>query len=177
MKALDSIKKALDYIEEHLTEDFRIDELAANCFLSPFYFQRLFRSVTGHSVEQYIKARRLKYSTELLKQDKQINEVALSCGFKSSEHFSRVFKEIYKITPSDYKKDQPPLYHVYRPDVILSNAKLDIGDKYISDRMLLQIQVREIDERKISELIYIVRLGLRPLGLTTRVLHGADYIQ
>ncbi len=148
MKAIESIKKALDYIEEHLSEEINIKKLAIDCYLSVFYFHKLFRDTTGYSVEQYIKLRRLAYSTKLLDDNKLVSDVALRCGFKSSEHFSRTFKETYKILPSEFKKIKHPLFHAYKPDVMLSNTKLNIGDRYISDNILLEIKLREQQEIK-----------------------------
>lgn len=165
MKAIESIKKALDYIEEHLTEEISIKKLAIDCYLSVFYFHKLFRNTTGYSVEQYIKLRRLAYSSKLLDDDKLVSDVALSCGFKSPEHFSRAFKEIYKISPSEFKKVKHPLFHTYKPDVMLSTTKLNIGDKYITDNILLEIKLREQQEIKTVGLNMFCPFGIETTGI------------
>lgn len=165
MKAIESIKKALDYIEEHLSEEINIKKLAIDCYLSVFYFHKLFRDTTGYSVEQYIKLRRLAYSTKLLDDNKLVSDVALRCGFKSSEHFSRTFKETYKILPSEFKKIKHPLFHAYKPDVMLSNTKLNIGDRYISDNILLEIKLREQQEIKTVGLKIFCPFGIETTGI------------
>lgn len=143
MKAIDSIKRALDFIDDHVSEEIRISDLASHCYLSSFYFQRLFHETTGYSVEKYILYRRLACAVTGLQKGERVNKVAEKSGFKSPEHFSRVFKETYKMTPSDYRKEIAPLFHVYKPDVLLQNARLNIGEKYVADHMVLEIQVRE----------------------------------
>ncbi|QVK18190.1 AraC family transcriptional regulator [Mycoplasmatota bacterium] len=165
MKAIDSIKRAIDYIEEHLKEDIKIGEVASNSYLSVFYFQRLFHETTGYSIEKYIKFRRLAHSTELLLKDIPMKEVAINSGFKSPEHFSRVFKETYKMTPSEYKKEKFPLFHVYKPDVILQNAKLSLGDRYIADNMVLEIKLCEKEEIKMIGLDIFCPFGIETPGI------------
>lgn len=149
MKAIDSIKRAVDYIEEHMGEEIKIADLANHCYLSPFYFQRLFHDTTGYSIEKYIQYRRLACATIGLQEGKPVGQVAIDHGFKSPEHFSRAFKSIYKMTPSAYSKEIAPLYHVYKPDVILRHAKLNLGDRYISNNLVLEIQVHQKEEIKL----------------------------
>lgn len=165
MKAIESIKKALDYIEENLAEEIKIEKLALDCYLSVFYFHKLFRDTIGYSVEEYIKLRRLAYSTKLLDSGRLVSEVAISCGFKSPEHFSRTFKETYKISPSEFKRARHPLFHAYKPDVMLSNVKLNIGDKYISDNLLLEIKIREQEEIKTIGLNMFCPFGIETTGI------------
>ena len=59
MHAWEAIEGALDFIEEHLQEDISTEALAQSAGLSPFYFQRLFKRLTGRPVLEYVKMRRL----------------------------------------------------------------------------------------------------------------------
>ena len=143
MKAIESIKKAVEYIEEHFNKEISIAEISGKCFLSAFYFQRLFKNATGFSIEKYIKARRLAKASEMLQSGKLVHEAAIHCGFKSAEHFSRSFKELYNMNPSEYQKTDSPLYHVYKPEVLLQNSQLKLGEKYISNNIVLEIKSLE----------------------------------
>lgn len=165
MKAIESIKKALDYIEEHFSQEIKIENLAKACYLSVFYFHKLFRDTTGYSVEKYIKLRRLAHSTKLLDNGRLVSDVAISCGFKSPEHFSRVFKKTYNISPSEFKSTKHPLFHTYKPDVMSSSTKLNIGDKYISDNILLEISLRQQEEIKTIGLNMLCPFGIESTGI------------
>lgn len=146
MKAIESIQKALETIEGELAERIDIPALAASVSLSPFYFHRLFKNAVGYTVEEYTRLRRLARSAEILKGGATVTDAALQCGFESPSHFSRCFAETYGMTPSEYQNSKPPLFHVLKPDVLLMNKNLGIGELHVSDGIVLQIDLREQEE-------------------------------
>lgn len=92
MYAWESIHRALNYIEEHLSENINIEKLAKEAALSPYYFQRLFKRLVKKSVNEYVKLRRLaKASESLVKKEKRIIDVALDYGFSDHANFTRAF--------------------------------------------------------------------------------------
>jgi AraC family transcriptional regulator len=105
MKNGDSIQRSIDYIEEHLTEDIFLDELADLTFFSKYHFHRMFKLESGKTVMEYIRERRLSQATyELAYSSKTINEIAYSFGFHSQDAFDKAFKRIYGISPNEYRK-------------------------------------------------------------------------
>lgn len=66
MHAWEAIEGALDFIEEHLQEDISTEALAQSAGPSPFYFQRLFKRLTGRPVLEYVKMRRLAMAASVL---------------------------------------------------------------------------------------------------------------
>lgn len=69
---LEGISEAISYIEEHITEDITIEEIAKKTYLSPFYFQRGFAMLCGFTVGEYIRRRRLALAaSELVSTDKK----------------------------------------------------------------------------------------------------------
>ena len=50
-----SLQEAIDYIEQHLTEELDIREISARAYLSPYYFQRVFHALCGVSVAEYVR--------------------------------------------------------------------------------------------------------------------------
>ena len=89
-----SNRGALDLIEEHLQEDISTEALAQSAGLSPFYFQRLFKRLTGRPVLEYVKMRRLAMAASALAdREKRILDVAVEYGFSSHAAFTRAFKE------------------------------------------------------------------------------------
>lgn len=66
MHAWEAIQKTLDYIEEHIAEDIKIEILAETASLSLFYYQRLFSRLVKRPVREYIKLRRMAVVVEVL---------------------------------------------------------------------------------------------------------------
>ena len=79
--------------------------LAKKCNISEVYFRRLFKARYGTSPKQYILALRLQRAKQLLAEGKKkIAAIAVDCGFESSAHFSRTFKEQLGTTPGEYRQ-------------------------------------------------------------------------
>ena len=105
MHAWEAIEGALDFIEEHLQEDISTEALAQSAGLSPFYFQRLFKRLTGRPVLEYVKMRRLAMAVSALAdREKRILDVAVEYGFSSHAAFTRAFKEAYGELPTEYRR-------------------------------------------------------------------------
>lgn len=165
MKALESVQKALENIEASLGEKTDIHALAASVSLSPFYFQRLFKDAVGYTVEEYIRLRRLARSTELLRGGSSVTEAAMECGFESASHFSRSFTETYGMTPSEFQNNQKPLFHVMKPDILLMNRNLGVGELYVSGGMVLRIDVRQQEETNLVGVDVFCPIGIGTPGV------------
>ncbi len=99
------MQKALDYIEEHIKEDISLEQLSDLTFYSTHHFHRIFQSIIGIPVADYIRKRKLSVAAqEIIETDKNIVDIALDYGFNSHETFSRAFKRIFDITPNAYRK-------------------------------------------------------------------------
>jgi len=98
------IGEALKYIDEHLDEPINLEMLSGKFFFSPFYFHRLFSVIVGKSLAAYIRDRRILYACkQLCNTEKTILDIALDIGFNSPQSFSRTFKEIQGLPPSEYR--------------------------------------------------------------------------
>ena len=99
------ILKALEYIDRNFTRDISVKDVAENCFISVPYLQSLFSELCGHGVAEEIRNKRLEYSKELLlTTEYSIKQIAFSCGFKSADYFSVIFKKYCNATPLKYRK-------------------------------------------------------------------------
>ncbi|MBQ7981851.1 MAG: AraC family transcriptional regulator [Oscillospiraceae bacterium] len=106
MDWLTGIQNAINYIEEHLTEEIDYEVLAKEAACSNFYFQRIFGILCGISLGDYIRNRRLTLAgDELSSSDDKVIDVALKYGYESPESFTRAFSRFHGVTPSDAKKD------------------------------------------------------------------------
>jgi len=100
------ISAAVDYINNHLTEKFSIHDLAKHSAMSESTFRREFKRETGTSPLKYITGEKIKKAGQLICfSDLSINEISLNLGFFDAAHFCKTFKEFYKKTPAQYKKD------------------------------------------------------------------------
>lgn len=142
MYAWESIKNTLEYIENHLGEAINIDELSAQAALSPFYYQRLFTRIVKKPVMEYIKLRRLARSCELLKGKDKIINIALESGFASPEIFTRSFKEIYGMTPTEYRR-KPVMMNQFDKPVLQLNREGN-ENLLISDGIVFEIKTKSI---------------------------------
>lgn len=106
-----SFQSALDYIEEHITEPIDCGSIASRMNLSGFYFQKIFMIISGFSVGEYIRNRRLTLAgSELASSpDCKIIDIALKYGYDSQEGFTRAFTKFHGVAPSAIKKYGAPL--------------------------------------------------------------------
>ncbi len=90
-----------------LDQSLLLDDVANKAGYTKWYFQRLFKKVTGVTLASYIRARRLtKAAVELRLTKKTILEIALKYQFDSQQSFTRRFKYIFKVTPSYYRRNK-----------------------------------------------------------------------
>ncbi|MNO91160.1 Transposon Tn10 TetD protein [compost metagenome] len=98
------IKESIEYIEDNLDNKIELKELADKAFLSKYHFHRVFHSVVGEPVAEYIRKRRLKEAaSELVTTDNKIVDIALKYQFSSQEAFTKAFKRIYGVPPREFR--------------------------------------------------------------------------
>ena len=95
-------------VEDNMHNDsFTVEYLAGEVALSPRQLQRRLRASTKLSASGYIRSMRLKKAAQLLAQEwGNVSEVAHAVGFRSVPHFSKLFKQVYGVLPSQYQGDQ-----------------------------------------------------------------------
>ena len=95
------IQRAIDYVEEHLSEEIDVDLVAAESFSSSYHFQRTFSILCGYTLGEYIRMRRLTLAgAELASGTARVIDVALKYGYESPDSFSKAFQKFHGITPS-----------------------------------------------------------------------------
>lgn len=104
-KNIDKLVHVTNYIDSHRGEDLSVEQLADLAGFSKYHFERLFKSSMGISCYQYITKRRVMMAQELLgNTDLSVMDIALQSGFFSLSTFNRVFKDINKCSPTEYRK-------------------------------------------------------------------------
>lgn len=99
------LRKAIDYIQEHYSEQVTLNEVAENIYVSTFYISRMFKKELGKSFVDYLNDVRIEKSKELLKDIKyKTYEVAEIVGISDPHYFSKLFKKYSGMTPSEYRE-------------------------------------------------------------------------
>lgn len=97
----DGIQDAIRYIEENITEDLNIEDIAACSYVSAFYFQRIFHVLCGITVGEYIRNRRLTLAAqELSRENDKVVNIAMKYGYDSPDSFARAFNRFHGVSPS-----------------------------------------------------------------------------
>lgn len=99
------INRVVDYIDNNLDEEHSLDKLSQVAHFSPFHFHRIFRVLTGETINNYVKRIRLQRAGSLLLGDPHlsVSEVSAVCGFNSTAVFCRAFKSHYGVSTGEFR--------------------------------------------------------------------------
>ena len=99
------INRVFDYIDEHLADPLDLAKLAAVAFVSPWHFHRVFQALTGETLADRVRRRRVEVAaTRLLAQPPApALTIALDVGFGSPEVFTRAFRAHFGVTPTAWR--------------------------------------------------------------------------
>lgn len=137
------IQNAINYVEEHLTDEIDFNAVAKEAVCSGFYFQRIFSILCGITLGDYIRNRRLTLAgNELCATDEKVIGIALKYGYESPESFTRAFIRFHGITPSEAKKDGSKLKSFSRLSV-----KIILNGGNIMDYKIVEKEAFNIIEK------------------------------
>lgn len=98
-------EEILSYLDEHFTGPVTADTLAQHCFYNPAYLGRVFKTVYGKSLKEYIREKRMEYAAELLGTGQlSVDEVAERVGYTGKAQFYKHFVAQYGISPGKFLK-------------------------------------------------------------------------
>ena len=100
------IKSVISYMADHYREDLTLESLSAICGITKYYLAREFKRYTGQTVFAFLNTLRCKNADICLSEGKSVTEAAYECGFESISYFSRTYKKINGIPPSEFSKKQ-----------------------------------------------------------------------
>ncbi len=98
------IAAAKAYIENNLSSDIRLEEIAAAAYTNPSYLSRLFHKCTGLTIKEYINLRRIFLAKRLIQEGRFLNSVYEDCGFSDYSLFYRAFKKTTGKSPREFMK-------------------------------------------------------------------------
>lgn len=101
MDWITGIQNAINYIENHLTEEIDYELVAMESFSSSYHFQRVFSILCGYTLGEYIRFRRLTLAgTELATGKEKVIDIAAKYGYDSPDSFAKAFRQFHGIAPS-----------------------------------------------------------------------------
>ena len=105
-------QKAVNFIEEHLLEHISVDDVSKYIYSSTDYFQRIFNIVTGISLSEYMKNRKLSLAgVELKNTQAKIIDLSAKYGYDSPESFTRAFTRFHGVTPTSARSENLKYFH------------------------------------------------------------------
>lgn len=116
---IEIVQAAINYIESNLLEDMDLDGVANCAHVSLSHLYRVFPMLTGVTVKEYIRLRRMsKAAVELRCGEESILDISIKYGFNSQESFLKVFHKLFGITPGEYRKTGKPITLLEKKDIL-----------------------------------------------------------
>lgn len=135
MRNVGLLMASLEYIENHLCDDIRTEDVAEACFCSKSALEKIFRCVCHISVHDYIIRRRMMGAARRLAaaSGESILDIAMEYGYSTHESFARAFRQVWNCKPSEFRKRK---YTELFPRL---QIPLEIEDEYIMQRRRVDI--------------------------------------
>jgi two-component system, response regulator YesN len=100
-------QKAIEYIRKNLDGELSLEAISKAIDVNPHVLSRQFKKETGQNITEYINMQRINEAVYIMEnQDISITDVAYMVGFNDINYFSKVFKKLKGMTPSEYRKDK-----------------------------------------------------------------------
>lgn len=138
MDWITGMQKALDYIEDNITEELNYCEIAKESFSSSYHFQRVFSILCSYTLGEYIRNRRLTLAgAELASGKMKVIDVALKYGYDNPDSFSKAFQKFHGITPSAAREPGAKLRSFAHLSIRISLEGGNIMDYRIEEKLAM----------------------------------------
>ena len=147
------ISKACKFIDEHLTDDFSLDEIARYVGYSSYHFARKFKETTGKTVMEHLREKRIYAAADEIKAGANICDTAMKYGFDTHAGFTKAFTSVYGCTPAKCAQHGKKYYKKGRIDmekskiIIRPICKDDVNDLW--ENVYSSMTPRQITDEKI----------------------------
>lgn len=100
----DIVYNVVEYVAKNFKDEISLDKMAKDLGVGKYVLSRIFAKTFHCNFNKYVNGVRLNYATAILENTNEpITNLCLECGFESQRTFNRVFKEVYKMTPREYR--------------------------------------------------------------------------
>lgn len=94
-----------NYLDEHYTERISLEDLAQKFFINKYYLTRIFKEAYGFTINSYVLSRRITEAKRRLRfSEMTVDEIAAAVGMCDSSYFSRAFRKVEGVSPTEYRK-------------------------------------------------------------------------
>jgi AraC family transcriptional regulator len=98
-------RNVIDLVRSRISEDISLADMAAVTGLSITHFSHIFKKSMGESPHQFVLQQRVQCAKELLVSlNLRMIDIALACGFKTQQHFARIFRKVCGLSPTEYQR-------------------------------------------------------------------------
>lgn len=116
---IEIINQTIEYIEDKISEKISLEDISEHFSISKFHFNRMFKTVSGMTLKQYILGRKLTHAMNYLKETgAPVIDAAYEVGFDYPEVFSRAFKKHFGVTPSESRNGKINDYVVKKAKIV-----------------------------------------------------------
>jgi AraC family transcriptional regulator len=157
--------RVVDYIDEHLGDELDLATLADVAHFSPFHFHRLFGALTGETIGDYLRRRRLEVAANRLLSQPHVSvlRIALSIGFVSQEAFARAFKARFGVSATAWRDENSKRGQANRNDDQERARSIDDYDGSSFEEPAMDVKIIDRKPTRIVYLRYVGPYG-RPLA-------------
>ncbi len=148
------LEKAIEFVESNLNNDISLSDVSKHAFSSLSHFHRIFYFMTGTTLKEYIRSRRLSYAAiELISTKKTIIDIAFEAQFDSPESFNKSFKKMFTFSPREFRK-QKPEFQVVRRMELSQELNIDRPNNitleyvYLPKQVIMGVKTRTTLENK-----------------------------
>ena len=100
------LRRVKEFVHAKMEDELRLSELAQSVGLSTAHFSEMFRKSMGETPHQFVLRLRVERAKEMLRSaESRVLDVAIACGFKTQQHFARVFRHLCGLSPKEYRRE------------------------------------------------------------------------
>jgi len=100
------LRRIKEFVHAKMEDELTLCEMAQSVELSTAHFSRMFRKSTGESPHHFVLRHRVERAKEMLPAaEARVLDVAVACGFKTQQHFARVFRRMCGVSPTEYRQE------------------------------------------------------------------------
>ncbi len=177
MEWITDLRKAIEFMEEHLLENISAQDVSTHVYMSDLYFQMGFRIITGCTVSEYIRSRRLYLAAkEITSTDEKIIDIAFKYCYDTPESFTKAFSRFHGVSPTQMRKKKHPMktFLPLRINIIVTGgSKMDYTVKKMEKFDVIGIvrefffdnsyeKIPEFWDDMCHEYLFSLRLGTKP---------------
>ena len=158
------INRVFEFIDQNLESDLSLSKVSEIAFFSPFHFHRVFKFVTGETLNGYVTRRKIeKSASDLLHKTITVTEIAHKYGFSDNSSYSRAFKKYFGVSPTEFKKQNPNRHSKIRQLESKIGQEYPDYEKYICiiknlkkwTEMNAKIEIKETPELNLAGVTHI----------------------